>query len=219
MKIHELLNEVVVNFHISKADKNISTYKVVLGKQVLDKPHSKLGVREVIATTPYGKVALANVRKKQQALVGIDKEGKASVIVELSSEGKGWKVQSLVAVDNNEFPAHKVYAAFIKAGNMMISGSQQSPGGMSVWKKLSKENGINVYGWNKATKQPVNLGDEFDDESDSHASPYMIDYMKDERKVAAKAKELSPKDAEAFDKEIKHLSNITKNVVLVATKE
>jgi hypothetical protein len=218
MKIHELLNEVVVNFHISKSDKNISSYDDVLGKQIISKSHPQLGVKEVIANTPYGKVVIANVRKKQQALVGVDKNGKASVIVELAAEGKGWKVQSLVAVNKNEFPAHKVYAAFIKAGNMMISGSQQSPGGMSVWKKLSKEQGINVYGWNKLTKEPVNLGDEFDDESDSHASPYMIDFMKAERKSAARAKELTPKDDEAFDKEIKHLSNITKNVVLVATK-
>lgn len=208
----------VMNFHISKADKNISSYKSALGKQVLSKDHPLIGIREVIATTKYGKVALANVRSKQMALIGIDVDGTASVIVELNASGKGWKVASLIAKNGNEFPAHKVYAAFVKAGYLLISGSQQSPGGMAVWKKLSKESGVNVHGWNIVTKQAVNLGDEFDDESDSHASPYMIDYMKDEKKRSKKAGDMSAKDAEAYDKEVKHLSNISKNVLLVATK-
>lgn len=218
MKIQELVNEVKLNPNITKDDMDISRYQDVLGKQVLSNDHPLLIIHHIIATTAYGKVAIANVRTKQIVLVGIDKDGTATVIVDLKANGKAWQVASLIAKNGNTFPANKVYAAFVKAGNMLVSGSQQSLGGLAVWKKLSRESGISVYGWNTSTKKPINLGDTFDDDSDTHASMYAASTIKYHKILAAKDGGLSKKDSAAFDAEAKHAARTANNVLLVATK-
>lgn len=127
-----------------------------------------------------------------QCLVSIDKGPKNNIFA----------VDSVVGKKGSSIPAHKLYAALVRSG-ITLTTDTQTDGGKRVWQKLSAESGVVVHGWNKKTKQPINLGPEFDDDSDTHST-----YV-------------TARDAEAAgDKEqSKYERSVINDVILVATKK
>ncbi len=124
---------------------------------------------------------------------------------------KSLKVSHLVAKTGSRVPAHLMYAELVKTGYTLLTSSQ-SRGGQRVWEKLSAVKGVTVYGWNEKTKTPINLGNKFDNDSETHSTD-------DDADVYADWWELdSAKDKKIGKAEHKYVLDRSSDVLLVATK-
>lgn len=176
MKLHELLNEVELITDISKTEKKWADGHGYIGKK--------------LQTKSFGNAMIANgnveggtwhlvdsehhdydgpMIEARYLLIAKDMADKVQCVATLYKHGAAYKVGHLVGKTRSSIPVSKMYAAFVKKGNILTS-DQQSEGGVRVWQKLSKEPGIVVHGWNTRSRQPINLGPSFDDTSDTHSN-------------------------------------------------
>lgn len=126
-------------------------------------------------------------------------------------KAKSLKVSHLVAKNASKVPAHLMYAELVKDGYTLLTSSQ-SRGGQRVWEKLSAVKGVTVYGWNEKTKTPINLGDKFDDDSETHSTDADADAYADWWEYD------SDKDKNIGKAEHKYALDRSSDVLLVATK-
>jgi hypothetical protein len=176
MKLHELLNEVELITDISKTEKKWADGHPVLGKKLTDDPRNgsitargKLeGGTWLMFDSEHHDYIGPDVSARY-LVTALNDVGKVQCTVSLNKVGKSYQISHLVAKNKSTIPAHKLYAAFVKAGNTLTTSSQ-SEGGVRVWQKLSKEPGIVVHGWNTRAREPINLGPSFDDTSDTHSN-------------------------------------------------
>lgn len=90
---------------------------------------------------------------------------KPTMVIDTVANGAAHQVDTLYA-RGNTIPAHKVYAFMIKQLDILLmSSSAQSYAGAAVWRKLSAEPGITVFGWDLEQQKAINLGDNIDDDS------------------------------------------------------
>ena len=221
MKLHDLhrIDEVELLTDISKTSKGWAHTKVFMGKKIdLEKLGKSVlfsgklaGGSWVLIDTHHDHFYRSSISYKgvQFVLLAMDTAGTVQVGASLRKTGKSYAVDHLVSTDGSTIPAHKMYAAFIKTGQIITTASQ-STGGLRVWMKLSSEPGIVVHGWDEQTIQPINLGAKFDDESDTHSS-YMDDVLSSNKTTR--------KYDVTDDKRKKHEIHIAYNVILVAAKK
>lgn len=93
---------------------------------------------------------------------------------------------------------HDVYHHLVKNGLTLMSDSNQSHGGIHIWKSLAQKPDVNVYGWDLKNDRPINTDDHLHDISDTH-----VDYER--------------YSADPVDKELE--SHILKHHRLIATKK
>lgn len=208
MKLRELLTEVELLTDINKTDKRWADGHSYVGQKVKTKSFGNAmiangavagGTWHLIDTEHHD--YNGNMNEYRYMLMSKDSADKVQCVATLAKHGAAYKVGHLVGKDKSTIPANKMYAAFVKKGNILTSSSQ-SEGGLRVWQKLSKEPGILVHGWNTRSRQPVNLGPSFDDTSDTHSN---VDIMYD----------VDEKDK----KQRKYEYDVEHNVILVATKK
>lgn len=133
------------------------------------------------------------------------------------SKVKSFSINHLVSKNGSSIPAHVMYAAAVRAGITLLTDSQ-SVGGMKVWKKLSASPGVTVYGWDRKTKTPVNLGDKFDDESETHGILAGTVGDGGELYMTRYDANASPKDKALARAELAHIKSIETHLMLVATR-
>lgn len=229
---NQQLNEVEFLEWLKKSDKHISTFNDALDTNISEyKVSNSVPYGETLTLSKkLGKVAQGTLymgrgryfTKNVPLLIGVDNDGIVSVIVELVKYGeKSYKVDLTIARDNNTFPAHKVYAGFVKLGFILVSGAQQSAGGHMIWRRLAKEPGVVVHGWDTLNKKPVNLGDDIEDESLTHASSAEINGRILGLKGKMKDKTLDPmqkqKIKKDYEDEIADLKFVKNKIVMVAS--
>lgn len=94
--------------------------------------------------------------------------GKVCFSLLLNKKGASFHVTA-VKSQKCPLPAQKIYAAVIKKYDWIIVTDHQSYGGMKLWQRLSKEPGIEVYGYNPNTKQKyINTSRGLIDPYDTH---------------------------------------------------
>lgn len=156
-------------------------------------------------------------------LVATDNKDKVQVVATLEkystlNKVKSFKVDHLVAKTGSSVPAHMMYAAAVKAGITLLT-DEQSIGGLKVWKKLSTVKGVTVYGWDTSKKKPINLGPEFDDESETHGTWANSKDDSDELHDTAYYFSVADgRDKKLARDELMYRDNIKDDVLLVATK-
>lgn len=64
---------------------------------------------------------------------------------------------------------HDVYHHLVNKGLTLMSDSNQSQGGIHIWKKLAQKPDVNVYGWDIKNDKPINTDEHLNDLSDTHA--------------------------------------------------
>lgn len=226
------LNEVEFLEWLKKSDKNISSFIDDLNTNISEYTFATSVPygQSIVLTKKLGKVSQGTLymgkgkffSKNVPLLIGVDNDGIVSVIVELVKYGeKSYKIDLTIARDNNTFPAHKVYAGFIKLGHILVSGSQQSAGGHMIWRRLAKEPGITVHGWDTVAKKAINLGDDIEDDSLTHASKADIEGRILGLKQKMRDKTIDPKQKakikKDYEDEIADLKYIKSRVVMVAS--
>lgn len=225
------LNEVEFLEWLKKSDKHISKFSDELDATIDSLPTGNsipyghdLVITKKLGKVPNGTLYLckgSHFGKIVPVLVAADNDGIISVIVELVKYGeKSYKVDLTIAREDNTFPAHKVYASFVKMGHILVSGAQQSVGGRMIWRRLAKEPGIVVHGWDTLNKKPVNLGD-IEDDSLTHASKEEIEGRVLGLKLKMKDKTLSAQEKAKIKKdygdEIADLKFVKNRIVMVAS--
>lgn len=63
---------------------------------------------------------------------------------------------------------HDIYHHLINSGFVLMSDKTQSPGGLEVWKNLSKMPNVNVHGWDTKKNIPINSDEHLEDTEDTH---------------------------------------------------
>ena len=90
-----------------------------------------------------------------------------------------------------------------------------------IWRRLAKEPGIVVHGWDTLNKKPVNLGDDIEDDSLTHASKGEIEGRVLGLKLKMKDKTLSAQEKAKIKKnygdEIADLKFVKNRIVMVAS--
>lgn len=226
------LNEVEFLEWLKKSDKHISKFSDLLDGKISDilVSNSLPFDQDLVITKKLGKVSYGTLYmckgshfgKMVPVLVAADNDGIISVIVELVKYGqKSYKVDLTIAREENKFPAHKVYASFVKMGFILVSGAQQSAGGHMIWRRLAKEPGVVIHGWDTVSKKPVNLGDDIEDDSLTHASREEIEGRVLGLKLKMKDKTISPeqkaKIKKDYEEEIADLKFVKNRIVMVAS--
>ena len=91
-------------------------------------------------------------------------------------------VSGLYASPDNDVPAADFYRRLITdLGLTLVSDRKQSPGGQRVWQRLEQMPGIEVYGYDTATGEVINIGAE---DEEMYAVPAAAAQGKDMAKVA-----------------------------------
>lgn len=226
------LNEIEFLEWLKKSDKNISSFDHHLDSDIASlhmsasapSMNGEITLTKKLGAIPGGTLYMGKGRffsKVVPVLIGVDSNDIISVIVELAKYGSSYKVDLTIARDNNPLPAHKVYAGFVKMGNVLVSGAQQSMGGQMIWRRLAKEPGIQMHGWDTVAKKPINLGDDVEDDSYTHASREEILGREAGLKLKMKDKSLSAEEKakirKQYEDEIADLKYIKTRVVLVAS--
>ncbi len=226
------LNEIEFLEWIKKSHKYISSFSHYLDSDIASlhmsasapSVNGKITLSKKLGAIPGGKLYMGKGRflnKVVPLLIGVDSNDIISVIVELVKYGSSYKVNLTIAKDNSPLPAHRVYASFIKMGNVLVSGAQQSMGGQMIWRRLAKEPGIQLHGWDTVAKKPINLGDDVEDDSYTHASREEILDRAASLQLKIKDKSLlaaeKAKIRKQYEDEIADLKYIKTRVVLVAS--
>ena len=216
MKLSELhqLNELTYIDDIEHDDKNWATGSHMLGKPLGFKVGNSCVIQHgVIGPNFWVLVKISLLPDPLFSagtdclLIAVDSKQNVQCVAGLEKVDASWTVDSLIAVDGSTIPAHKLYAAFVNAGNIM-TGDSQSEGGIKVWQKLSKEPGVVVYGWDKGKKEPINLGKSFNDDTETHvADNEMFNWN------------MSMDDHEEEKKHLEYLRNLRQRVILVASQK
>lgn len=193
MKKFSELSEVVVFSDIRKGN------KVGLDKFLNKNKYSFLATRqkENRIFKPFGKIGNAEVytwsNSKETAYVVFESE-KSTIYLETIPYGPFSEQISGVAATKNITKVKDLYAFIVKNGKDLVSDIMQSQGGHAIWKSLSKERGVTVFGWDGS--KMYNLGSKLDDYTDleTHTVP-----------------------GEEFDSE--DTAILTRKMVLVATRK
>lgn len=94
-------------------------------------------------------------------------EGKVDAAVSAIKKGKAHDIDMAVAVSGAG--VHKLYHHLITKHNSILTSKEQSPGALSVWKKLRKMGGVNVHGYHTKSGKGQHV-DILKHPEDSHVS-------------------------------------------------
>lgn len=102
----------------------------------------------------------------------IDKKGKVAIELYLQRRGAMYHVDVIASV-SKDYKAHELYHDLLTKN--IVDGlitSEQSPGGRTIWDKLSKFRNVEIFGWDPSNKSAINLGKRLPDEVETHVSTY-----------------------------------------------
>ena len=124
---------------------------------------------------PIGNIGSAKVYKFAENsnvfhYVVIESE-KTTIYLETKKYGPSSEQVAGVAATANKTKVKDLYKFIINSGTDLVSDIMQSEGGYAIWKSLSKERGITVFGWDGENLH--NLGSKLDDytEMETHSRP------------------------------------------------
>lgn len=97
----------------------------------------------------------------------VNHEGKVDSSVTAIKKGKAHDVDMAVAVPGAG--VHKLYHHLITKHDHILTSTEQSPGGLAIWKKMRKMGGVNVHGYHSKSGKGEHI-DIVKHPEDSHVS-------------------------------------------------
>ena len=82
----------------------------------------------------------------------------------------GWKGEWINYLTKTKVATHdavSLYVFLLGLGKTLIAWTQ-SPGALAVWRKLAKQKGVNIHGWDQLKGEAVNIDPLLRDEEETH---------------------------------------------------